>query len=87
VRVLGPALATPLPVPDWLAPGGPALPLPPYPLAAPDAARDTCWLSGLALRLAAPAPPLPPVARILAQGRLAALEVEIEVLTAALGPA
>lgn len=29
VQVLGPALA----VPDWLALGGPALPLPPYPLA------------------------------------------------------
>ena len=31
VRVLGPALAAPLPPPDWLAPGGPVLPLPPTP--------------------------------------------------------
>lgn len=54
MQVLRPALAHPLPLPrpDWLAPGGPALPLPPYPLATPDAARDTYWLSGLAAEIA-----------------------------------
>lgn len=41
VQVLGPALAQHLPLPDWLASGGPALPLPTYPLATPDAPRDT----------------------------------------------
>ncbi len=87
VRVLGPALAQPLPVPDWLAPAGPALPLPPYPLATPDAARDTRWLSGLALRLAATTEPLPPAARALAQARLAGLDAEIQALTAAIGGA
>jgi len=85
VQVLGPALAAPLPVPDWLAPGGPALPLPPYPLATPDAARDTHWLQGLALRLAAATPPLPPGAAALTQARLAGLAAEIQVLRAALG--
>ena len=85
VQVLGPALAAPLPRPDWLAPGGPALPLPPYPLATPDAARDIHWLSGLALRLAATTPPLPPAARALAQARLAGLDAEMQALTAALG--
>jgi transcriptional regulator with XRE-family HTH domain len=89
VRVLGPALAAPLPVPGWLAPagydpGGPALPLPPYPLATPDAARDTYWLSGLALRLAATTPPLPPAAAALARARLAGLDAEIQELTAAM---
>lgn len=84
VQVLGPALAAPLPVPDWLAPGGPALPLPPYPLATPDAARDTHWLGGLALRLAATTEPLPPGAAALARARLAGLEAEIEALTAAI---
>jgi transcriptional regulator with XRE-family HTH domain len=84
VRVLGPALAAPLPVPDWLAPGGPALPLPPYPLATPDAARDSYWLSGLVLRLAATTPPLPPGAAALARARRAGLDAEIEALTAAM---
>jgi len=84
VQVLGPALAAPLPMPDWLAPGGPALPLPPYPLATPDAARDTHWLSGLALRLAATTAPLPPGAAALARARLAGLDAEILALTAAI---
>lgn len=84
VRVLGPALAAPLPVPDWLAPGGPALPLPPYPLATPDAPRDTHWLSGLALRLAATTEPLPPGAAALARARLVGLDAEIQELTAAM---
>jgi transcriptional regulator with XRE-family HTH domain len=84
VEVLGPALAAPLPVPDWLAPGGPALPLPPYPLATPDAARDSYWLSGLVLRLAATTPPLPPAAAVLARARLAGLEAEIQALEVAL---
>ena len=85
VRVLGPALGQPLPVPDWLAPGGPALPLPPYALATPDAARDTHWLAGLALRLAATTPPLPPGAAVLARARLAGLEAEIRFLKGVLG--
>lgn len=85
VQVLGPALAHPLPVPDWLAPGGPAQPLPPYPLATPDAAGDTHWLEGLALRLAATTPPLPPAAAALARARLAGLEAEIQELSAAIG--
>jgi len=95
VQVLGPALAHPLPRPDWLAlaeagaggPAGPrpAPPLPPYPLATPDAARDTHWLAGLALRLAAAPPPLPPAAAALARARLAGLEAEIQVLTQAIG--
>jgi transcriptional regulator with XRE-family HTH domain len=86
VQTLGPALAQPLPVPDWRAPGGPALPLPPYPLATPDAPRDSYWLSGLALRLAATPAPLPPAAA-LARARLAGLDAEIQALEAALGPA
>ena len=86
VQVLGPALAAPLPVPDWLAPGGPVLPLPPYPLATPDAARDTHWLSGLALRLAATTAPLPPAQAALARARQAGLDAEIAALVAALGP-
>ena len=73
MQVLGPALAHPLPAPDWLAPGGPARPLPPYPLATPDAPRNTHWLQGLARRLAATAAPLPPAAAALAQARLAGL--------------
>ncbi|MCB2408210.1 helix-turn-helix domain-containing protein [Hymenobacter lucidus] len=85
VRVLGPLLAAPLPQPDWLAPGGPARPLPPYPQATPDAARDTHWLQGLALRLAATTPPLPPAAAALARARLAGLDAEIQELTAAMG--
>lgn len=85
VQVLGPLLAHPLPVPDWLAPGGPALPLPAYPLATPDAARDTHWLDGLARRLAATPAPLPPPAAALARARLAGLNAEIQELTAALG--
>jgi len=85
VQVLGPALAAPLPVPVWLAPGGPALPLPPCPLATPDAPRDTHWRRGLALRLAATRPPLPPAAAALARARLAGLEAEIQALTQALG--
>jgi transcriptional regulator with XRE-family HTH domain len=84
VGVLGPALAQPLPAPDWQAPGGPAQPLPPYPLATPDAARDSHWLQGLALRLAATAEPLPPAAAALARARLAGLEAEIKELTAAM---
>lgn len=96
VRVLGPALAAPLPRPDWPAPApigpasaaaaGPPPPLPPYPLATPDAARDTHWLSGLALRLAATPAPLPPGAAALARARLAGLDAEIAALVAALGP-
>ena len=86
VQVLGPALAHPLPVPDWLAPGGPTLPLPPYPLATPDAARDSYWLSGVALRLAATTAPLPPGAAALTRARLAGLDAEIQALEAALGP-
>jgi len=85
VQVQGPALAHPLPLPDWLAPGGPALPLPPYPLATPDAARDTYWLSGLALRLAATTPPLPPAQAALAEARRAGLDAEIAALEASLG--
>ncbi|TGE21693.1 hypothetical protein E5K00_15585 [Hymenobacter aquaticus] len=84
VRVLGPLLAAPLPQPDWLAPGGPALPLPPYPRATPDAARDTHWLEGLALRLAATTAPLSPAAAALARARLRGLEAEIQELTAAI---
>ncbi|SHJ52850.1 Helix-turn-helix [Hymenobacter daecheongensis DSM 21074] len=84
VRVLGPLLAAPLPRPDWLAPGGPALPLPPYPLATPDAPRDTHWLQGLALRLAATPAPLSSAAAALARARLAGLDAEIQALTAAL---
>lgn len=83
VQVLGPLLAAPLPRPDWLASGGPALPLPPYPLATPDAPRDTHWLRGLALRLAATTAPLPPAAAALARARLAGLDAEIQELTAA----
>ncbi|WP_210518208.1 helix-turn-helix domain-containing protein [Hymenobacter terricola] len=85
VQVLGPALAAPLPVPDWLAPGGPG-PLPPYPLATPDAPRDTHWLSGLALRLAATTAPLPPASAALARARRAGLDAEIAALEATLGP-
>ncbi|MCB2410843.1 helix-turn-helix domain-containing protein [Hymenobacter lucidus] len=84
VQVLGPLLAAPLPQPDWLAPGGPTLPLPPYPRATPDAPRDTHWLQGLALRLAATPAPLPPAAAALARARLAGLDAEIQVLTAAI---
>ena len=65
--------------------GGPAQPLPPYPLATPDAARDTHWLAGLALRLAATPEPLPPAAAALARARLAGLEAEIQALTQAIG--
>jgi len=85
VRVLEPLLAAPLPRPDWLAPGGPALPLPAYPLATPDAPRDTHWLSGLALRLAATTPPLPLAAAALARARLAGLDTEIQLITEAIG--
>ena len=85
VQVLGPALAAPLPVPDWLAPGGPALPLPPYPLATPDAPRDTYWLSGLALHLAATTAPLSPAQAALAHARRAGLDAEIAALEASLG--
>ncbi|UOQ53578.1 helix-turn-helix domain-containing protein [Hymenobacter cellulosivorans] len=84
VQVLGPLLAAPLPRPDWLAPGGPALPLPPYPQATPDAARDTHWLQGLALRLAATTAPLSLAAAALARARLAGLDAEIQELTAAI---
>jgi hypothetical protein len=87
VQVLGPALATPLPVPEWEAPGGPAGPLPPYALATPDAARDTHWLQGLALHLAATAPPLSPGAAALARARLAGLDAEIQALETALASA
>lgn len=85
VQVLGPVLAAPLPVPDWLAPGGPG-PLPPYPLATPDAARDTYWLDGLALHLAATSPPLSPAAALLARARLAGLDAEIALLATHLDP-
>ncbi len=81
-RVLAPALAAPLPLPDWHAPG----PLPPYPLATPDAPRDTHWVQGLALRLAATAAPLPPASAALARARLAGLDAEIAALEATLGP-
>ena len=83
--MLGPALAAPLPVPDWLAPGGPALPLPPYPLATPDAPRDTYWLSGLARHLAATTTPLSPAQAALAHARRAGLDAEIAALEASLG--
>lgn len=85
VQVLGPALAAPLPLPDWLAPGGPALPLPPYPLATPDAPRDTYWLSSVALHLAATTAPLPPAQAALNHARLAGLDAEIAALEAHLG--
>ncbi|MDB5268607.1 MAG: hypothetical protein JWP58_1647 [Hymenobacter sp.] len=98
VQVLGPALAAPLPRPDWLAAGydpagydpaghDPAGPLPPYPLATPDAARDTHWLAGLALRLAATPEPLPPAALALTRARLTGIDAEIQALVAALSGA
>jgi len=59
--------------------------MPPYPLATPDAARDTYWLSGLALRLAATTPPLPPAQAALAEARRAGLDAEIAALEASLG--